>query len=397
MNTFRHLSVLVSLIALTVACNDDNGSTTPDDAGIDDIGHDDANIIDAAPDANSNAATDAKSTDVEPDEDPLDAWPGQEIDAEPFDVDWDMPESDDGLRFLVANVGNVDIMRCGNVAFNMCWTEQEKIVAEEIAARDADVILLQEVLTTEQCDALDDDDVDDDHVCHSSYAPDEPEQARRLVGDDYTIACDAQQGWECVATRVGAVSIVGCQDGQFCRDFARTNAPIDGCDPGFTVSAVTIEFDDRLLDVVNVHPPSDAPGTEDPQQCRHDYFQTFFDDDAPLIEEDKVLVAGDFNFDPYRQSEDNPDVAIWHEFVSTSFEQTRDDRLTFAYHSGLPEHNPPYFTTPILDRTLDHAISNGLYGRCITLGAQPGEAPLDRAKGHPIEQLDHFALECVLN
>ncbi len=375
-----HLIAVSSLITVVFACNDTSSDGDPD-AGLEDV------LL-----ADTDADVDVDDEDTS---DPLDDWPGQELDEEPLGLDWDMPPADDGLKFLIANVGNIDLFRCTSVAFNMCWTEQEEIVIDEIAARDADVILLQEVTTAAQCQALEVDDLDDDHVCHPDYRPDEPEQVRRLVGPDYTIACDSTEGYECVAARVGRVSIPGCDDGDLCRGLARTNEAVDGCDPGFTVSAVTIEYGDRTLDVVNVHPPSGREAAA--RQCRHDYFLNIFGEDAPLIEEDQVLIGGDFNFDPYRGSQDDVDIALWNDFVSTSFDDTRDDPLAFAYHSGLPEHDPPYHTSPLTQTTLDHVISNSLQGRCTTLGAQPGEPPLDHFHGDEIERLDHLAIECILD
>lgn len=376
------IAFLVSLIALTIACNESDQDSPPD----------------AGPDARHQHDPDAQNfPDADADtDDSLERWPGQEIDEDPLGLDWDMPEADDGLLFLFANVGNIDIYRCQNVGFNLCWTEQEAIIAEEIANRDADVILLQEVLVPEQCDDLDPPPAED-HVCHPDFQPPEIEQVRRLVGPDYTIACDAARGYECVAVRVGKASIVGCDDGELCRGLARTNEPVEGCDTGFTISAVTIDVDDQLLDVVNVHPPSDAAGASHGRQCRRDYFDSIFGEDAPLIEQEKVVIGGDFNFDPFRQSSTYPDVEFWNQYVSTSYDQTHDAPLLFAYHSGLPEHDPPYWTTPILSTTLDHVISNSLRGHCITLGAHPGEAPLDHARGRLAVRLDHLAMECLLS
>lgn len=374
MNHVGSLIVVMTVVALCCGCNGDEEPSQTDDVGVEDAGED-ANDVD---------------------DNLLEEWPGQQIDDDPLGLDWDMPEADDGLDVLVANVGNVDVLRCNNVDFNMCWVEQEEIVADQIAWRSPDLILLQEVLVPEQCDELDEGDVDDDHVCHRDHDFDEPAQVRRLVGDDYTIACDDQNGYECVAAKVGVASIEDCDDGELCWDLARAGDEIDGCDPGFTVSAVTVDYDGTLFDVVNVHPPSDAPGVDDPQQCRHDYFDKFFGDDAPLIEQELVFVGGDFNFDPYRDSESNPEVELWRQHVSTSFEQTSDDPDQFAYHSGIVEHDPPYWTILLMSRTWDHAISNGLKGRCVTLGAHPGEPAIDLFHGNEGERLDHLALQCRL-
>ncbi len=363
--------VATTIIGLAIGCNDADPKQQSPDTGTDDTDH----------------TGDVDDADVP-------QWPGQDIRESPLGVDWDMPEADDGFRVLVANIGNVDIHRCANVDYNMCWTEQEEIVAGEIALRDPDIILLQEVLVPEQCDGIA-DSVGEDHACHPDHRPDEPEQVRRLVGDGYTISCDSRFGYECVAARATeGFAIQGCDTGDLCRDHARTGDVVDGCDPGFSVSAVTVEVDGQPIDFVNVHPPSDMASNA--AECRYEMFQDFFGEDAPLIENDAVFVGGDFNFDPYRASANDPDVALWHDHVFYSYDDTHDDTLSFAYHSGIVEHDPPYYTSPIINRTLDHAISNSLTGRCITLGAHPGEAPLDHLHGNMADRLDHMALDCVL-
>ncbi|MFU8802981.1 MAG: endonuclease/exonuclease/phosphatase family protein [Bradymonadaceae bacterium] len=354
----------------------DAGIDTGDDAGIDTT-RDIASAEDTHVDAMMDAGPD---------------WPEQNMrGAAPLDLSWTMPEAGaESFSVLVANVGNIDITRCTSVAFNLCWVEQEEIIAARIAERDPDVILLQEVLAADQCDAV--EDPGEDHICHPSFDPAVPDQVRRLVGDDYTIACDARHGWECIAVKVGVGSIEGCDDGTFCADGARVAPVVDECEPGFTASAVTATIAGRTLDIVNVHPPSNISGPVAGQACRRAYLEYVFGNGDTIVESDLVFVGGDFNMDPYREDEGAPDISYWSEFVGLHYGGEKE----FAYHSGIVENDPPYWTSVFSRKTLDHAVSNGLIGRCVTLGAQAGYGPIDDFHGTAIERLDHLALWCRL-
>lgn len=386
---------IVTLISALVLCNG-FGCSSPEQAGTEvetDVFEADTHPTDTYPaDTHPADADEDTAEDVLPDPAPV-HWPEQNMrGAEPLGLSWTMPEAGpESMSVLVANVGNIDILRCGTVAFNMCWTEQEQIVTARIAALNPDVILLQEVMSADQCDAL--DAPPEDHVCHASFVPDAVDQARRLVGDDYTIACDGRRGWECIAVKVSAGSIEGCEPGALCPTGARVAPLVEGCDPGFTISAVTASIAGGTLDLINVHPPSNIAGPEAGQACRKGYLEHVFEDGAMLVENEVVFVAGDFNKDPWREL-DALDVLYWNEHVSPH----RDDaERTFAYHSGILEHDPPYYTSVLSRKTLDHAVSRGLIGHCITLGAHEGHGPLDLFHGRPIEQLDHLAIWCTLS
>ncbi|QDG52026.1 hypothetical protein FIV42_15135 [Persicimonas caeni] len=375
------LAICLVILTTSTGCDSSNG----DDPGEPDAG----DLTDAA-----------DSADVVEDTDAADAgqqWPEQDQRGEDaLGLEWQMPEAgDDSFSALVANVGNIDFRRCNDVAFNLCWTEMEQTIAGRIAELAPDVVLLQEVLDPQQCAAVQNPPAD--HACHPDHTANEPSQARRLLGADYTIVCDDRNGYECVGVRTDVGSIDGCEPGVLCERSARTAPPVEGCDEGFTLSAVTVHTDAASFDIVNGHPPSDAGGATEGRECRKGYFEHVFGPDASLVTSDKVLVGGDLNFDPFRQSEDYPDVALWSAHVGLDGPAQAGDSPSFAYHSGIVEHDPPYWTSPISKTTLDHVVSRGLIGRCKTMGAHPGLAPLDMAVGEQLERLDHLALWCQLS
>jgi hypothetical protein len=93
-------------------------------------------------------------------------------------------------------------------------------------------------------------------------------------------------------------------------------------------------------------------------------------------------VAGDFNFDPFRER--SPLTEFWNQHVGP-----RESGSRFYYHSGPAEHQPPYATAFSLfgRRTVDHIVSNFALGSCYTLGEAPQTHRIDGGWG-----MDHRAL-----
>ena len=295
------------------------------------------------------------------------------------------------VHVLQANVGNVD-HRCHNDEYlvNLCRVDVEQRLAENIQALSPDIISLQELVSDKQCEAFTEEDPR--RVCHPDHRAEEPTQARRLVGPDYTIACDGRNGFECVAVATSFGTIDGCEPGALCADAAITPANPEGCDGGFTVSAVdVVPTGGPAFRVINGHPPS---GFE--TACRHAQMRQIFEGhegEAPLAEDGPTLLAGDFNLDPFTDTPmvtDDPSVATWNAFVG--------EGKRFHYHSGPAEHEPPYPTSFFLiEYVLDHVASDFLTGACTTLGEAPGTMRLDGFdQGRPEEGTDHRALDCRL-
>lgn len=296
------------------------------------------------------------------------------------------------FTLLSANVGNIDFIHCGGAIYKLCRQAAEDAVARRIRELSPDVVLLQEVLPPSVCATL--QDIPDWHACHPSRTAAEPEQVRRLLGVEYTIACDGRRGFECVAVHRRAGSVEGCADGALCRGGARVTDAVDGCDDGFTVTAVTATVRGTRVDLFSGHPQSGNQVAN--QRCRKDTLQQVLPEGAPLRSTANVaLLAGDLNMDVWRTTSANPDVVLWNAHVSSSRE---DASRPWAMHSGVLEHDPPYWSAWIARVTWDHVASVGLWGHCQTLGAAPGLAPLDRFEGsQDVEMLDHLALFCALS
>lgn len=327
--------------------------------------------------------------------DPTGRSPAQDLDGEtPLGLVPQMPEApESGLHVLFANVGNVDVYRCDSSVFKLCAQEAEEAIRVRLAEIRPDIVALSELITQEVCEGA--AEWPAWHVCHPSFGGGERSQARRLLGPGYTIVCETRKGYECVGVRTGAGRIAGCEEGALCRN-ARSMAPVDGCDDGFTLSAVTVEWSGRTLDVINAHPPSDSFSARVPH-CRVPYLKAALEPQGvpeSLRKADVAIFGGDLNFDPYRAPATDADVQYWNERVSLS----RDDAArAFALHSGAIEHDPPYWTTPLLRRTLDHVTSVGMKGRCRTLGAAKDHPALDRNTGTELQRLDHLAQWCLLD
>lgn len=271
------------------------------------------------------------------------------------------------MKLLQANVGNADF-DCEDYVFKPCKGAVEDALRENVAALAPDVVALQEVVPSALCDAL--DEQDPSRTCHPERRADEPDQARRLLGDDFEIACDDRAGYECVAVRSSWGALQGPVE----------VAPVvDGCDPGFSASRVVVQpKDGAAFTIVNAHPQS---GFE--YACRAAQMEQIF---GALAGDGPALVTGDMNLDPYEDTDES--ARVWVQHVG--------DGARFRYHSGEAEHDPPYETLDLggidaLSGVLDHVVSDFATGVCATLGEAPGTTRLDGGEG-----TDHRALFCPL-
>jgi hypothetical protein len=293
------------------------------------------------------------------------------------------------FRLLQANVGNVD-GTCTPYAYNLCRIEVENNLIAGIAKISPDIVTLQEVTSNEQCDKMDESDAS--LVCHSAHRAVELHQARRLVGADYSIACDARAGYECVAVAVAFGTIAGCPPGELCLGLAVTSPSPEGCDDGFSVSSVVVEpHDGPPFTVVNGHPPS-GPAFA----CRDAQLRQIFEgggDMPALIGDGPALLSGDFNLDPFEEKPtwgEDVSLVTWNAYVG--------EGQRFRYHSGPAEQDPPLPTAVFLGfrSVLDHVASDFAEGVCATLGEAEGTQRLDGYDDRPAFGTDHRALYCLL-
>jgi hypothetical protein len=282
----------------------------------------------------------------------------------------------DKYSILSVNVGNSNL-QCYTYKWKLCKKDVENRLKENIATVKPDIILVQEVLPPWLCEEH--SEKNPTKVC---YDDQEPPQIRRLLGDEYSIACEPLKGYECVGVRKTAGEFVGCLPGEICD--ARPIKPISGCDPGFSISAVTVKLNNgAIFDIVHSHPQSFSAS------CRAESLQQAFYPDSPedsIIQQDKIFVMGDFNFDPWRDNDESVDT--WKGIYEKGWKG-----LPFRYHSGIVEKDPPYYTLKFMGvrRTIDFVVSNFADGKFVVLGESPGTSRLDGGAGN-----DHRALYGIL-
>ncbi len=319
---------------------------------------------------------------------PLDAGPDLEagaLDGASFDGGGEASVGVPPFVLLQANIGNL-ALGCKDYIYKLCDAATESAITSSVRAHAPDVVALQEVSTAVQCAAL--TETDPAKVCHPSRTAVDPDQARRVLGPDFTIVCNARNSFECVAVRTSFGSIVGCSDGAICLRGARTSPAAPGCSDGFTVSSVVVTpRRGDAFTIVNGHPPSGPTAAS--IACREEQVRRIFEDvggDSALVARERSLITGDFNLDPY--ADDEASVVTFRRHVGELGSGKR-----FRYHSGIAEHDPPYKTgfTIATARVLDHVASDFLAGTCTTLGEAPGTTRLDGGTG-----TDHRALLCML-
>ncbi|HOY64262.1 MAG TPA: hypothetical protein PLK80_06720 [bacterium] len=292
------------------------------------------------------------------------------------------------LRVLTANVGNADILNCGNKYFyKLCLVEWEKKVADGIAKLSPDIVSLQEVLDVQWCEAAA-VEKNKKNVCFRFEDRKERHQVRRLLGEDYTIVCDGRANYECIGVKKSAGTVEGCVSGELCRapGWPLTIETPGGCSTKTVVFGVDAEIRGKRVRIVNGHPSAADAG------CRAEELRRLFEGyegfPALAVADRPAIIMGDMNMDPFQGDAAKDDVAVWRKHVG--------DGKEYYYLSGPAENDPPFRTCSGF--TLDHVITNAARGSCVTLGQAPGTERLDgHPKGAPIQEApDHFALLCEI-
>ncbi|MCA9518182.1 MAG: hypothetical protein KC635_24760 [Myxococcales bacterium] len=300
---------------------------------------------------------------------------------------------DDEIAFvaMTLNVGNSleDPARPTPYDRRFRTTAYERFVAARIQGESPQVVALQEVMPVGACDGW--EEPDPRKTC---YAADErAAPARRLLGDDYTIACDATVGDDCVAVHTGFGRIVGLSPGALDPFGARTAPlPLPACDePGCegrhdvchwisSVSWVDVESAIGPFRVVFVH------GSAYVRECRAYQVDQAFN----AAKGHRALLLGDWNFE-----------------LETGFSV---DTHTFMLESGVGDyatHNaeepkPSLNCAPseshANSEALDIVASNFARGRFdFPAYHRLGDGYDFRAAGADAgEALDHWAVVCPL-
>lgn len=297
----------------------------------------------------------------------------------------EIPDKWQSIRVLTANVGNINFACRGLYNHKLCQKKVEENISNNIQALKPDIIFLQELLHPSQCDGW--TDLDKSRVEFDKKNQPVQNQARRLLGNSYTIYCVSRMrpevghpvGMECIGVRIGAGIIEGYQPGGLFFSSHGLDSPSSKCNPEFVIMSATAKVRNVTIKLVNAHPHSRD------QRCRDDSLRQLFENITKTPDNKTyTIIAGDFNFDPFRSPEKIPN--IWKKNVGVY-----GSGKPFYYHSGIAEHVPPYPTASLLvhQKTIDHILSNFAIGICSTLGESPMTHRIDGGKG-----MDHRAILC---
>lgn len=294
-------------------------------------------------------------------------------------------DSSSALRVLTYNIGHAGSRQPYALRLSDCRYEQA--VGRAFAELAPDLVFLQEVLAPSQCEGF--TELDPQRSCFD-FEHDAP-QVRRLLGDAYSIACDANQHVECIGVRRSFGTIRGLEAGGIDLAGATTAAlpgrPCDyldgkcsgrsnGCDAESSISTVVIDTKSGAVRAIHVHPTAIG------RQClQRQLVQAFaFADELPSI------AAGDWNFDP-SSATDLVASSIWERWVGAE--------ARFVDHSPRDRHCRLQRTSVGQDSSLDRVISDFAHGAC-HVWSEPRldeGADFSRLEG---PRIDHFAVDCVL-
>lgn len=194
------------------------------------------------------------------------------------------------------------------------------------------------------------------------------------------MACHPGHADKCAAVRRDFGSFAGC-DADFCLE-GLLGAAVEGCGHGARVGRGVIELvGGGRLTLVNVHGSSGL--THKDMDCREAQFRQVFEDlgdGQPATSGALNLVMGDFNTDPGR----------WDSYDhSAAYLATAGSAVPFHFVSALgPEAAPTYQGIA----NIDHVISDGLGGDCVSPGVTEGEPAVS-----DIVFFDHHPVVCGLS
>jgi endonuclease/exonuclease/phosphatase family metal-dependent hydrolase len=220
-------------------------------------------------------------------------------------------------------------------------------------------------------------------IGHLEYAGRDPKhpQIRRILGKEYSIVADKRSQFDGIAVNVYAGSILGCKPGHYKRN-PRTEREGNACDHDFSAQAATIRLTDGFtFDIGGFHLHSTNA------ECRVNVLLNMLVGNpqkrkAPILKEKNLLIAGDFNLDPWRENDRSEQV--FRDLIGRDW-----DGRKIEYHNRIRQDRSPELTNlfPMLNRTIDIVASNFASGTLDTLGITPGTRRLDGGYG-----CDHHAL-----
>ncbi len=297
-------------------------------------------------------------------------------------------EGEGDLRVLTYNIGNNS--GSGPHALRIRDRAYEDHVGERIRMLEADIVFLQEVLAPPRCERTS-EAFEPERACHGLTRRDAP--AKRLLGGEYTVVCDANQHVECIGVRASFGSIRGVPLRGFGLDKAQTASlpgpacdylagDCDGksteCDSESSISTVVVDTPKYgAIRLIHVHPTAIG------EICRSRQLEQAFAmaDDLPTI------MGGDWNFDPSRLA-DVAATALWADWVGAN--------RRFRDHSGYAEDCRLDRTSFGQDASLDRIVTDFGRGRC-HVWAQPRLDEAFEFTKLTVGRIDHYAVDCSLD
>lgn len=311
-------------------------------------------------------------------------------------------------RVMTYNIGNADDKE-PNYPLRLSYQSYEDHVAKQIRALDPDIIFLQEVLAPNLCAKFTESDSKRTCFAAGGKAP-----VERILGDGYSIVCDARLQVECIGVKKTFGTIEGVAPGALSLMGAETPAlPLPSCsyalgecddtkcDAEATVGAITVLSRGQRLRVVHAHPNAagmNGATTYLGEPCRYAQLQQLFDG---LTGTAPAILGGDWNVDLALFASAR-EKALWESHVGPGKRFTdlsaQDSQGQFA-----PTRRIGVATA------IDKVLSDRYAGSCKVhgknaFGADPGQPALD--EGYDFTALpggaaftgriDHLAVSCEL-
>ena len=316
------------------------------------------------------------------------------------------------VRVITANIGNPNDAE-PHYPLRLSYQAYEDYVGAQIRARAPDIVFLQEVLPPQTCEAF--TESDPERTCYDAAT--RPLAAQRVLGDGYSVTCDARLHVECVGVKISFGTIEGVPQGGFVLAGAETPVlPLpscvyaDGacddtaCDAESTVSAVDVSTSRGALRIVHVHPNAagnGANGFYTGEPCRYAQLEQVFEGASALAgASGDAIVAGDFNMDA-ESFASAAESALWDAHVG--------DGQRFA-DLGPPRDGLGHWLPTRSIFAIDHIVADGFSGLCRNHGPRAGSnenalAPFDAGFDFAVlpggelslDRIDHGAVECDLD
>lgn len=305
-----------------------------------------------------------------------------------LEVDCEQPPVTMGpadIRVLSYNVGNGSSER--PYALRIRDQAYEDHVGAKIRAVSADIVLLQEVLPPTLCESF--EERDRARTCFE-WEQREP-SAKRLLGSEYTVVCDANKHVECIGVKTvfgtvraiepGSFSLAGAETaklpGPSCDAIAgKCSGRRDNCDEESSISSIVVDTARGPLRIIHAHPTAIG------EVCLQNQVKQAF----ALADELPTILGGDWNFDPSRGTDLVPS-SIWHGHVGPG--ERFENHDLYTKQCRLPR------TSASQKASLDRITTDFAEGTCEVLDDPRLDDGFDFKKLDG-KRIDHFAVKCDL-